>query len=147
MKMIRLTCDKTTFADVVCDAVRWLDWDADYEMARRIWPEEYPLAREVWEEARRLGYRYCAIVEGQEIVAVAAEYRFSEEAWMLAAVRTAAGHRRRGLGKQVCAFVTAHILAAGRLATCDTGEDNLAMIRTAQSIGFRRSEPAIPPDH
>jgi hypothetical protein len=45
----------------------------------------------------------------------------------------------------VVAFVTAHILASGRLATCHIAPDNLAMIRTALSVGYvparREGEP------
>lgn len=140
MKTVRFTCDRGTFLGGESAAVRWLDWDADYEMAQQFWPPGIPLTRQVWEEAWDAGYRYCAVVEGKRIVALAAEYRFSDEAWMLAGVRTAEPHRRRGLGKQVCAFAVAHILGSGRLATCETREDNLAMMRTAESIGFRRPE-------
>jgi hypothetical protein len=36
----------------------------------------------------------------------------------------------------VVSFVTAHILAADRLATCSTKDENAAMIATARSVGF-----------
>ena len=44
--------------------------------------------------------------------------------------------RRRGYGQAVVSFVTGHILAAGRLATCSTSSDNLAMQRMAEAFGF-----------
>jgi len=140
MQTLRFTCNKATFVAHECAAVRWLDWDADFEMAQPFWPTGIPFDRQDWEEARRAGYRYCAVVEGNRIVAMAAVYRFSDEAWMLAAVRTAESHRCRGLGRQVSTFVTGHILNSGRLATCETRADNIPMIRTAESVGFRRSE-------
>jgi len=144
MTTARLICDKDTFRGRESDAVRWLDRDADFEMAQRFSPAEIGLTKQMWEEARNAGYRYCAVVQDNEIVALAAEYRFSDEAWMLASVRTADAYRRRGLGKEVCSFVTAHILTSGRLATCETIENNLPMIRIAESIGFRVSELSHP---
>lgn len=139
--MITLTCDRSSFEPTDFSNVRWLDWDADFERAQRFWPPYAPLSRQIWDQARRDGYRYCAIIEGGEIAAIATEYRFSDEAWMVAAVRTGALFRRRGYGKSVVSFVAAHILAAGRLATCVTRDDNIAMIRTAESVGFRRPDP------
>jgi hypothetical protein len=38
----------------------------------------------------------------------------------------------------VVSLVTAHILDVGRRATCTTAQDNLAMQRTAESVGFVR---------
>ena len=71
-------------------------------------------------------------------MAIAAEWRYADDAWEAAAVSTLESHRRRGYGKRVVAFVTAHILASGRLATCHTAPDNLAMLRTAL-----RQQPAV----
>jgi RimJ/RimL family protein N-acetyltransferase len=145
MKTTKLICDRGTFVAAECGAARWLDWDADFEMAQQYWSRiPCALERKDWDEARDAGYRYCAIIQDKQIVALAAEYRFSDEAWMLAAVSTAEARRRRGYGKQVCSFVTAHILESVRLATCETRVDNVPMIRTAESIGFRRSEPSPP---
>jgi RimJ/RimL family protein N-acetyltransferase len=133
--------------------VRWLDWERDYELASTIWPKEHPLSRETWLEARELGYRYCAVVERRRVerrrvdrrpvgrprlLAIAAVWRYSETAWEAAAVRTRPDARRRGYAKAAVSFVTAHILDSGRRATCTTGQDNLAMQRTAEAVGFVR---------
>ena len=139
MGRLEFSCDKATFRRVGFGAVRWLDWEADFEMAQHFWSPCNPLTRQVWDGARNAGYRYCAVVENKQITAIAAEYRFSDDVWMLAAVATAEASRRRGYGKQVCAFVTAHILESGRTAICGTREDNLPMIRTAESIGYSSS--------
>ena len=139
MRGLKFTCSKATFRSVGSGAVRWLDWEADFEMVQRFWPTKTPLKQQEWQEFRDAGYRYCAAVEDKQIVAVAAEYRFSDEAWMLAAVGTVEAYRRRGYGKQVCTFVTAHILKSGRIATCGTRENNLPMIRMAESIGYSSS--------
>jgi predicted GNAT family acetyltransferase len=122
--------------------VRWLDWDRDYPLARTFWPADKPLTREIWEQARDLGYRYCAIVEADEIASIAAEWRYSDKAWEVAAVGTAPTYRRQGYARSVVSFVTAQILGAGRVATCTTERDNVAMIRTAESVGFQIEESA-----
>ncbi|MHC4479728.1 MAG: GNAT family N-acetyltransferase [Planctomycetota bacterium] len=138
--MVKLTCDEASFRPVDSGSARWLDWDEDFALAQQAWPQDARLSRQEWEQARADGYCYCAIVEDGQVVSIAAEYRFSEEAWMVAAVKTAPPFRRRGYGKEVVSFVTAHILDAGRKATCETRDGNLAMIRTAESVGFRRCE-------
>jgi len=143
--------------------VRWLDWESDYDLASTIWPEEFPLELGTWQEARQLGYRYCGVVErqhverrrverrhverrrvderpvgGQRLLSIAAVWRYSETAWEVAAVRTQPDARRQGYAKAAVSFVTAHILDSGRRATCTTGADNVAMQRTAESVGFVR---------
>ncbi len=71
---------------------------------------------------------------------MAAIWRYSNEAWELAAVSTRPEFRQRGYGQSVASFVTAAILGQGRLATCLTAGDNTAMRRTAESIGFYHAE-------
>jgi predicted GNAT family acetyltransferase len=90
-----------------------------------------------WQEVFDQGFRYCGIVQSGAIVALAAVWTYSSEAWELAAVQTDEAWRGRGYAKAVCSFVTAHILANGRVATCGTGADNIAMQRVAAAIGFR----------
>jgi RimJ/RimL family protein N-acetyltransferase len=142
--MIWLKCTKDDFQPANCDHVRWLDWDPDFELASSMWPVDCPLTREVWIQARADGYRYCGAFVGKTIISIGAEYRYSEPAWMVAAVRTATAFRRKGHAKGVVSFVTAHILDAGRVATCCTAENNAAMIRTAESVGFRKGTVALP---
>ena len=137
MQTVKLICDQPSFRDCAHPAVRWLDWDADFTRTQGLLAPGFALTRAGWDEARRSGYRYAGVVVEQDLLALAAEFRFSDQAWMLAAVRTALAHRRQGYGLQVCAFITAHILANGRLATCETAEDNLAMLATAHRLGYR----------
>jgi GNAT superfamily N-acetyltransferase len=139
MPQVALTCTWETFCPHDDPRVRWLDWEADFALAQSMWPPESPLTLAVWNEARTLGYRYCALIEAQQAVALAAVWRYSDDAWEAAAVRTRPEFRRRGYGRAVVSFVTAHILAAGRVATCHTGADNAAMIGTAERVGFARS--------
>jgi ribosomal protein S18 acetylase RimI-like enzyme len=137
VQLITLACTINTFRPHDDPRVRWLDWDRDFEVAKDMWPEDCPLERETWEEARALGYRYCALTVGEQAVAIAAVWRYSEHAWEAAAVRTLPAFRRQGHGKAVVSYVTAHILEAGRLATCTTSAENEAMLRTAESVGYR----------
>ena len=139
---MKLVCDTGTFQPVDCAGVQWLDWGSGFEMWRRFCAPRVSVSREGWQQARDDGYRYCAVVRDGEIASIAAEYRFSEDAWMVAAVATAPRFRGRGYAKRVVSFITAQILDAGRLATCHTRDDNVAMIRTAQSVGFRESQAA-----
>jgi len=142
---IEYECTQETFRPQPSAAVRWLDWDQDYALAQRMWPLEWPLTPEAWQEARAEKFTYCAVVENQAIQSMAAVWKYCDTAWEVAAVGTLSAARRRGFGKVVVSFVTGHILAAGRLATCSTTGDNIAMQRTAASVGFyvaRRSHVA-----
>lgn len=141
MHIIRWICDRTTFRPADVSKVRWLDWDEDYELFQKFWP--IPLNREQWERARSEGNPCCILIEGEEIIASAGEKRFSEDGWGVVAVETSPLFRRRGHGKAVVSFVTAHILDSGRMAICETRDDNVAMIRTAESVGYKRSEPSV----
>ena len=98
------------------------------------------MSREDWQQNRLDGFRYCAIVEQEAIVALAAVWTYSPTHWEVAAVSTAPAFRHRGYGKAVVGFVTAHILQQGRKATILTDDMNVAMLKTAQSVGFYRSD-------
>jgi predicted GNAT family acetyltransferase len=119
--------------------VRWwsqADWEDYFRTADGMWPGLAPLSREEWDTAHAQGYTYCAaLVEGRA-VAIAAVWRRSEDEWEVAAVGTAPAFRRRGYGKAVVSFVADHILRRGRAATIGFRTSNVAMRRTAESVGF-----------
>lgn len=81
-------------------------------------------------------------VENGRIVSSAAAWKFSDEAWDVAAVGTLEGFHGRGLAKEVVSFVTAYILENDRIAVTATGDDSVAMAATAKRVGF----PRIPGD-
>ena len=135
---VRYECTRQTFRPDARYPVRWLDWDQDYALARTMWPDTCPLTPAVWREARESGYRYCGAIEQQRIVSIAAVWRYSETAWEVAAVRTRPEACMRGYTQAVVSLVTARILDAGKQATCTTARDNVAMQRTAESVGFNR---------
>jgi GNAT superfamily N-acetyltransferase len=142
---VRYECTLQTFRPTVRPSdtrfdVRWLDWERDFSLAQAMWPDTFPLTQAVWEQARELGYRYCGAIDQGRIRAIAAVWRYSVSAWEVAAVRTLPEARRQGYAKVVVSFVTAHILDAGKRPTCTTAWDNMAMQRTAESVGFYRIE-------
>ncbi|HEY3289962.1 MAG TPA: GNAT family N-acetyltransferase [Anaerolineae bacterium] len=135
--MVHLTCLLDTLTPIDCSAVRWLDRDVDFDLARELWAAlQQELTYADWVEAHNLKYTYAAIVEYGKVISLAAEWRYFESAWEVAAVVTREGYRRRGYSKRVVAFVTAHILQNGRRPTCTTRDDNTAMLATAKSVGF-----------
>jgi ribosomal protein S18 acetylase RimI-like enzyme len=140
MSYVSLICTPESFRPSDYSRVRWLDWENDYSLARDYWPQDPPLTRGDWEQNRADGFRYCAIVEHEAIAALAAVWMYSETHWEVAAVSTAPASRQRGYGKAVVCFVTAHILEQGRKATILTMDTNVAMLKTAESVGFYRSD-------
>ncbi len=58
-------------------------------------------------------------------------------------MRTDPKLRRRGYAKRIVSFAAAHILACGRIATCTTERENIAMIRAAESVGFILGRKAV----
>lgn len=133
------TCAQADLLAVDTSDVRWLDPDADYSLARQYWLgiSGADLAQSTWVKAHEYGYQYAAILKAGQIISMAAVWRFSPTAWEVAAVSTLPAHRCQGHSRKVIAFVTAYILAAGRLATCSTEDNNQAMAATAKSAGFQ----------
>jgi hypothetical protein len=136
--IVSLVCTPETFMPAPDPRVRWLDQEADFPLARESWEAKgLPMTRADWDDWHRQGYRYCGIIEDQRLVAFAAAWAYSPTAWELAAVHTREGYSSRGYSKDVCSFVTAHILASGRQATCSTRIDNSPMLRVVASLGYR----------
>jgi predicted GNAT family acetyltransferase len=138
--MISLVCNKQDLVPADDAGIRWLDPDADYILARVYWRGHgQKLSRETWEDAHVSGYNFAALVREGQIISCAAAWRYSDQAWEVAAVSTLEAFRRQGYATRVVAFVTAYILASGRVATCHTAEDNIAMRATAGRVGFREA--------
>jgi predicted GNAT family acetyltransferase len=136
--MISLVCNKQDLVPADATGIHWLDPEADYLLAKAYWRGRgQELSRETWEEAHAAGYRYAALLREGQILSCAAAWRYSDHAWEVAAVGTLPAFRRQGYATRVVAFVTAYILAASRVATCHTAEDNAAMRATARRVGFR----------
>ena len=134
---VRLVCRRTEFRPVETMNARWLDPQEDYELARVAWSSGMELSREEWLGFWEQGYEYCGVVDHGLLLAHAAVWRYTDDAWELAAVGTLHEYRRQGLGKAVCSFATSRIIDANRFATCNIESVNVAMRRTATAIGFR----------
>ena len=140
---VRLICTSETFVPVDGPHARDVRW---------LGPRDYPLAldawrlrggsptREEWEESWPAdGYRFAGVVANGALLSVAAALSWkppSSTSWELAGVWTRDDARGRGLATAVCSFVTAHILASGRVATCNTTGSRPAMIRVARRLGY-----------
>src|SRR5947208_14687026 len=113
-EVIGLICTAETFRPVNDEAVRWLDRHKDLSL----WQQTAHAAgferpsQEDLEEWHQQGYRYCALVRGGLLIAQAAVWTYSENAWELAAVSTLAPHRGRGYAADEFSFPTANVLAA-----------------------------------
>ena len=85
MTYCSLICTLESFRPSDCSRVHWLDWENDYPLARAYWPENPPLEYVDWEQNRAEGFRYCAIVEQEAIVALAAVWTYSQTIgkWLL----------------------------------------------------------------
>lgn len=144
-KVIAYKCTAETLLPFVSKyQVRWLDWDKDIHLAHELWKMSIPdfeSFRMMWNETREQDYHFCAIIEENKIIARAAVWRYSNAAWELAAVYVREEqYYMKGYGKSVCSFATEAILDAGRTATCHTDISNIAMQRTAESIGYFRTD-------
>ena len=137
--MVYFICTTQDFLPIPTPEVHWLSPQQDYDLARAYWvaSSSQDLAHSTWLKAHEFGYQYAAILEASQVVSCAAIWRFCDAAWEIAAVGTLLPYRRRGLSRQVLAFLTAYTLAANRTATCSTDDTNAAMIATAKSVGFQ----------
>lgn len=69
-------------------------------------------------------------------VARACVEKYSEDTWEVADVRVVRNFRNRGYAYDVCSFVLQYILNNGKNATIRTEEDNSAMKRVIEKLGF-----------
>ena len=141
--LVYFTCTTADLLPIDSNGVRWLNPDKDYELARRYWASfDQTLRKSTWIKAHEYCYEYAANLENNWITACAAAWRFSENTWDVAAVSTLPDYRRQGRSRATIAFVTAHILEAGRVATCCTEANNQAAISAIRSVGFQPIDPA-----
>jgi predicted GNAT family acetyltransferase len=144
-------CDLPSFTPSQHHEVRWLDIDDDFELLRVFHEGRDPAGKAAytWADAvrwRDSGFTDAGVVEDGVVVARAACWTYSDDAWELAGVFTLPSRRGFGLSRSVCTFVTDAILQAGKTATCHTGPGNLAMRRVAESLGYRlviSSRPSV----
>ena len=132
---VKYEMEMSNFKPVNYKNVRWLRKDENYLMK-----EFWNMTDETWNASEIAGYTYCAVVEDDRILSVAAVWKYSDESWEVAAVNTGKGYENRGLAKQVVSFVTEYILKSGRKVTLTTDKENKAMRKVAEDLGFEPKE-------
>ena len=74
---IEYECTPMSFQPLQRHPVRWLEWEQDDPLVQDFWPEQTPAG---WQEAREEGFQYCAVVEHSQLQAMAAVWRYAEDA-------------------------------------------------------------------
>jgi len=95
-----------------------------------------PLSQERWYHAYDKGTVYCLFFDAKLPVARACVEKYSESMWEVADVRVSRDYRNQGLAYAVCIFVLNYILENKKVPTIRTEEDNFAMQRVIEKIGF-----------
>jgi RimJ/RimL family protein N-acetyltransferase len=123
------------FTPVAYDNVRWLNEDDFHYMN-----EFCNMDIETWSGGKKEGFTYCAVIEDDKIVSLAAVWKYSQDKWETAAANTRKNYENRGLAKRVVSFSTDYIFKQNKIPTLTTGEDNIPMRKVAESIGFKLKE-------
>ena len=118
-------------------AIRWLTADdhAVYNAHLALCGQR-SVSEDLWREIYADGTRYCGLFEGGVMTSRACIEPLSADVWEIADVRTARDFRGRGQACAVCEFVLCEILSAGKIPSIRTEEDNLAMQRVIEKLGF-----------
>lgn len=120
-------------------SIRWLSVD-EYPLfsAHLELCGQKPLPRSDWDDAYNEGTVYCGFFIEDEMAVRACVEKYSQNAWELSDVRVAKPYRNQGHAHELCCFVLSYILSQGRTATIRTEEDNFAMQRVIEKLGFVR---------
>lgn len=132
---IKYTINSSLFKPVDFGQVRWLLAD-DFHYMHEFWN----MSLQDWNEAKEEGYTYCAFIEDEKIVSLAAVWKYSKEKWEVAAVNTRKNYENLGLAKKVVSFVTNYILSNNKIPTLTTDKDNIAMQKVAEKVGFKEQK-------
>lgn len=97
-----------------------------------------PLSRSDWDEAYDEGTVYCGFFVEDKMAGRACVEKYSQSAWEVSDVRVAKPYRNQGCAYELCCFVLSYILSQGKTATIRTEEDNFAMQRVIEKLGFVR---------
>jgi RimJ/RimL family protein N-acetyltransferase len=134
-KLAKYEIQLTDFKPVNHDNVRWLK-DQDFHYMNEFWNMDI----ETWNGAKKEGYTYCAVIEDDKIISLAAVWKYSQDKWEAAAVNTRKNYENKGLAKQAVSFVTDYIFKGNKIPTLTTGEDNIPMRKVAETIGYKLKE-------
>lgn len=139
MKIITWTTHREVFIPAEARNIRWLDQsDHDYELFCRFVAR--PLPRAQYDRFPGNNIRVAAMIEGGRIVAMAYDTPCTADTHAVSGVETSSDFRKRECARAVVSFATAHALAAGQNAMLVTRDDQPAMIRIAESLGYTQQE-------
>jgi len=137
-------CTAETFRPHPSEGLRWWredDWEAARDANEGMWPQRKDhwtfWSEEEWHGLYSEGCRYCSLLVDGRAVAFAGLWQRTDEEWEVIAVGTAPVHRNKGYGKAVASFVTQEIVDAGKVAVLSYHEDNPAMHRIADALGYK----------
>ncbi len=80
--------------------------------------------------------RYCLLYIDDIPVARGSVEPYSDAMWEAADIRVAREFRNRGLAKEILRFLCVDILSHGKIVSCRTERDNIAMRNALETIGF-----------
>lgn len=122
--------------------IRWLS-DNEYSIfnAHLELCGQKQLAKLSWDEIYNEGTVYCGYFTEGKMAGRACVEKYSESAWEVADVRVAKPYRNQEYAYKLCYFVLSYIVSQGKIATIRTEEDNFAMQRVIEKIGFTRYFP------
>lgn len=99
-----------------------------------------PLSKSDWDEICDEGTVYCGFFVEGKMAGRACVEKYSQSAWEVADVRVAKPYRNQGYASELCRFVLWYILSQKKIATIRTEEDNSAMQRVIEKLGFVRCQ-------
>ncbi|MCL2404253.1 MAG: GNAT family N-acetyltransferase [Defluviitaleaceae bacterium] len=81
--------------------------------------------------------RYCLLYHDGLPVARGAVEPLTDEVWEAADMRTAKVYHGKGFAKEMLRFLSQYIIEHGKIASCRTEEDNVAMQKVIKSVGYK----------
>lgn len=96
-------------------------------------PREGDWLREIYKNGTA---RYCLLYIDDIPVARGAVEPYCDAMWEAADIRVVREFRNRGLAKEILRFLCADILSHGKIVSCRTERDNIAMRSALDTIGF-----------
>ena len=95
------------------------------------------LSRKQWDGIVQADTRYCGLFIDGKMVARAGIEKLTDRYWEISDVRVAKEYRNRGYATAISGFVADEILKNGRVPTVRTRQDNDAMRKVIQKLGFQ----------
>ena len=118
--------------------VRWITEDDHEAFAKpfRKW-DTHGWTLEEFRQYQSEGNLFCGVFFDGRLCALAGLWKRAEDVWEVIAVGTMEEYQHRGMAKSCVYFMAEYIFQHCEVASYGTWENNIASIRTAQSVGFK----------